>query len=62
MVGVENAAIPGRTPYWLPNIPYNPIWPHEQIMLDDRVYADIMRRLRGEPAYTLSPPAPLPKE
>ncbi len=62
MVGVENAAIPGRTPYWLPNIPYNPIWPHEQIMLDDRVYADITRRLFGETPYTLTPPAPLPKD
>ncbi len=62
MVGQENAAIPGRTPYWLPNIPYNPVWPHEQIMLDGRVYADIARRLRGETPYTLSPPAPLPKD
>jgi hypothetical protein len=60
-VGPENAAIPGRTPYWLPNIPFNPVWPHEQIMLDDRVYADITRRLLGEPPFTLSPPAPLPK-
>ena len=61
MVGQENAALPGRTPYWLPNLPYNPIWPHEQIMLDSRVYADIARRLRGERPYTVSPPAPFPK-
>ncbi len=61
MVGQENAAIAGRTPYWLPNIPYNPVWPHEQIMLDGRVYADIARRVRGEKPFTISPPAPFPK-
>jgi hypothetical protein len=62
MVGQENAALPGRTPYWLPNIPFVLILPHPQIMLDDRVYADIIRRLRGETPYTLPTPAPFPKD
>jgi len=62
MVGPENASIPGRNPYWLPNIPLVPILPHEQMMIDERAYADIARRLRGETPFTLPNPAPLPKD
>lgn len=62
MVGQENAAIPGRNPYWLPNIPLVPILPHEQMMVDERALADIARRLRGETPYTLPNPVPLPKK
>jgi len=61
MVGPENASIPGRNPYWLANIPLVPILPHEQMMVDERAYADIARRLRGETPLTLANPAPLPK-
>jgi hypothetical protein len=60
MVGQENAAIPGRTPYWLPNIPFLLVMPHMQITHDDRIFADILRRLRGETPYTLPTPAPFP--
>jgi len=62
MVGSENAAIPGRNPYWLPNIPLVPLLPHEEMMIDERAYADIARRLRGETPLTLPNPSPLPKE
>jgi hypothetical protein len=60
MVGQENAAIPGRTPYWLPNTPLVPLLPHEQMMVDERALADIGRRLRGETPFTLPKPAPFP--
>ncbi|HTB62290.1 MAG TPA: hypothetical protein VK737_01770 [Opitutales bacterium] len=60
MVGQENASIPGRTPYWLPNTPLVPLLPHEQMMVDERALADIGRRLRGETPYTLPKPAPFP--
>ncbi len=60
MVGQENAAIPGRNPYWLPNVPGLPILPHEAIMLDERVFADVTRRLRGETPFTLPTMTPLP--
>ena len=61
MVGQENAAIPGRIPYWLPNVPGLPVLPHEAIMLDERVFADVTRRLRGETPFTLPQLTPLPQ-
>ena len=58
IVGAHYASIPGVNPWWLAN---NTIWPgHLVIMDDDRVRADIARRLRGEESFSLSPPAPLP--
>jgi pimeloyl-ACP methyl ester carboxylesterase len=59
VIGVENAAPPGTSPWWLPN----PAFEHAHIggTLDVRFRADIARRLRGEPAYTEPPPAPLPE-
>jgi hypothetical protein len=58
VVGAENASPPGEPPWWLPN----PALEHAHIggTLDVRFRADIARRLRGEPAYTVPPPAPLP--
>jgi hypothetical protein len=59
VVGAENAAPAGATPWWLPN----PAFEHAHIAgtLDNRFWADIARRLRGEPAYATVPPAPIPE-
>jgi hypothetical protein len=58
-VGVDNAAPTGRSPYWLPNLPWEIA--HGQAWQDPRILADIARRLRGEPPLALDPPAPLPE-
>jgi len=58
IVGDRNAAPPGKTAYWLPNDSILP--PHAAAMIDERILADIARRLRDEPAFTKSPAAPLP--
>lgn len=58
IVGAANAAPPGQTAWWLPPIPLES--PHIGSMRDPRIIADIARRLRGEPPYTIEPPAPLP--
>jgi hypothetical protein len=58
IVGFHNAAPPGQTPYWLSNGPLQDA--HNQALKDDRVHADILRRLRGETGYTTGAPAPPP--
>ena len=57
-VGSANAAPYGQVPWWVPPIPL--VSPHVSAFLDDRIRADIVRRLRGEPPLTTDPPAPLP--
>lgn len=57
-VGPENAAPPGRTAWWIAGRPIAPA--HMASATDTRIRADIARRLRGEPAYTRTPAAPLP--
>jgi hypothetical protein len=57
-IGVDNAAPAGRSPYWLPNLPWEIA--HGQAWCDPRILADIARRLRGEPPLAVDPPAPLP--
>jgi len=51
------AAPPGTTPFWLPNDTILPS--HHAAMFDDRILADIARRLRGESPFSRFPPAPL---
>ena len=57
-VGEINAAPPGQTPWWLSTPPLSD--PHCGSFSDDRIIADIARRLRGESPWTIDPPAPLP--
>lgn len=59
VIGPENAAPQGQTPYWLPNLPLQTA--HAGAMRDPRILADIARRLRGEEPFTHGPPAPLPE-
>jgi hypothetical protein len=57
-VGEEYAAPPGTTAWWLPNPPLMP--GHLAALMDDRILADIGRRLRDETPFTTFPPEPLP--
>jgi hypothetical protein len=58
IVGIHNSAPPGQTPYWLNDESILP--PHWAIMVDNRILADIARRLRDEPPFTRLPPSPIP--
>ena len=58
MVGDRNAAPWGQRAWWVQNLLGDS--PHFNSSNDPRILADILRRLRGEPHYTTSPPAPLP--
>lgn len=58
VVGAENAA-PGDGAAWWVATPF-PSLAHVDSATEVRILADIARRLRGEPAYATSPPAPLP--
>lgn len=58
VVGIENAAPPGRTPWWVQNQPLQ--FSHLNSFREERILADISRRLRGEDHYTIEPAAPLP--
>ena len=57
-VGAQNAALPGRTAWWVATPWLND--PHNGAMSDPRILADIARRLRDEDPWTTEPPAPLP--
>jgi hypothetical protein len=59
IVGIDYSAPPGQTPYWLNDESILP--PHWAIMVDNRVLADIARRLRDEPPFSHPPPAPIPE-
>lgn len=58
IVGTENTAPPGRTPWWVDT----PVFQAAHLMghSDPRILADIARRIRGEEPFTQDPPAPLP--
>lgn len=60
IVGAANAAPPGRAAWWIANIPGQPA--HLLASSDPRIVADIARRLRNEPPFTIDPPAPLPPD
>ena len=57
IVGEMYAAPPGMTPYWLAS---DAGLSHPNAMADERILADIARRLRDEPPFSHEPPAPLP--
>jgi pimeloyl-ACP methyl ester carboxylesterase len=57
-VGEQLAAPPGQTAYWVSNETL--IRAHTAAMVDERILADIARRLRGEPPFSHFPPTPLP--
>jgi hypothetical protein len=59
IVGDHNAAPPNQNPYWLPN--NAPFPPHMGGILDERILADISRRLRHETPFTHPPAGPLPE-
>jgi pimeloyl-ACP methyl ester carboxylesterase len=58
VVGEALAAPPGRVAWWVSNPPGGA--PHIGALVDDRILADIARRLRGETPLASLPPAPLP--
>ncbi|MCH8164791.1 MAG: hypothetical protein IH889_04210 [Planctomycetes bacterium] len=58
IVGQENAAPVGQTPWWVPNAPF--AFAHLWAGSDRRILADIARRLRGEAPFATHPPAALP--
>ena len=58
IVGAENAAPPGRAPFWVSDRLFQPA--HAAGAVDARIHADVARRLRGEPPYTTLPAAALP--
>ncbi len=58
IVGEANAAPQGVSPWWVQNQPLE--FAHLNSFRDERILADISRRLRGESPYTTSPAAPLP--
>ena len=60
IVGAQFAAPPGVIPLWLPNPRWTPS--HAGAMCDERILADIARRLRGEEPLSHAPGTiPLPK-
>jgi pimeloyl-ACP methyl ester carboxylesterase len=58
IVGARHAGPIGRPAWWVPDHPLEPS--HGLSCLDDRIVADIARRLRDEPPFTTEPPAPVP--
>ena len=58
-VGVDNAAPPGQTPWWIGDLPGSST--HSMAFRDPRIIADIALRLRGEAPFATDPAAPLPK-
>ena len=60
IVGEAYSAPPGMTPYWLASD--SVLLSHANAMADDRILADIARRLRGEEPFSHPPAAPLPLE
>jgi hypothetical protein len=57
VVGEEHAAPPGVNAWWVPN---GLSFSHLLAGYDDRILADILRRLRDEEPYSIEPAAPLP--
>jgi len=60
LIDSANAAPEGESPYWVPNRFLQSA--HIGAVTDDRIFADILRRLRGEPPLTRQPRAPLPRQ
>ena len=60
IVGAENAAPGERHAWWVQNQPMQSS--HLLAANDPRIVADILRRLRGEAHYTMTPAAALPQD
>jgi pimeloyl-ACP methyl ester carboxylesterase len=58
IVGPENAAPRGEHPIWVSNPFFQPA--HIGAALDSRIFADLVRRLRGEEPFANDPRSPLP--
>ena len=58
IVGPRNSAPEGIDVIWMPNKRFSPA--HLEMHEDERIIADIARRLRREASYVLEPRAPLP--
>jgi pimeloyl-ACP methyl ester carboxylesterase len=58
VVGAHRAALPAGGAWWVEPPPLS--FAHLAVTRDDRILADIARRLRGEPPFTTEPPASLP--
>jgi pimeloyl-ACP methyl ester carboxylesterase len=58
VIGEANAALPGKGVWWVSTPPLS--FPHNRAHADERILADISRRLRGEPPLATEPPSPLP--
>jgi len=59
-VGEEYAAAPGRRVWWVDNPTGEPS--HVGAFIDDRIFADIVRRLRDDPPRVDLQPPPLPSK
>ncbi|MDX2170732.1 MAG: hypothetical protein SF182_26920 [Deltaproteobacteria bacterium] len=59
VVGAAATAPPGEHPIWLANQPFQ--FAHGSIDADERILADLARRLRGEPPFSTAPRTPLPR-
>jgi hypothetical protein len=59
VIGEEHAAPPGATAWWVPS---GFTLSHVLAAYDERILADILRRLRGDEPFTLSPAAPPPDD
>jgi hypothetical protein len=59
IVGEQFASAPGRGVWWVDTPAIGSA--HLRGIMDDRVLADVARRLRGETPYAIEPPAPLPE-
>ncbi len=59
IVGTENTIPPRGDLFWLPNEPLE--FSHLQAQRDERILADIARRLRGERPFANPPATPLPE-
>ena len=58
IVGADNAAPAGQTPWWLPARAWSRS--HTDAYRDPRLIAELARRLRGEEAYATEPATALP--
>jgi hypothetical protein len=59
IVGAQNAAPRGQTPWWLPAKPWSRS--HSDAYRDPRLIAELARRLRNEKPYTTDPATAVPK-
>ncbi|HSQ01587.1 MAG TPA: hypothetical protein VL049_30555 [Candidatus Dormibacteraeota bacterium] len=59
VVGAASTSPPGQHPIWVANQPFQ--FAHGSIDADERILADIARRLRDEQPFSSLPAAPLPE-